>query len=161
MLWMFKRISWVITSVQEVAVLLPLVCLPHLWLYACMYTREGLYWYRFVHGKAESRICFASYSYIIHNGMDEIANKAHNTFCVTVFYVKQKMLRQNSCSKWSSKKSIQPKLISGVVLWWSAWDLLADYLRNNSLYGVPVSLMWVKLNLAPSFISQENIKPKV
>lgn len=66
MLWMFKRMSWVITSVQKVAVVLPLVCLPHLWLYTCMYTRAGLYWYRFVHGKAESRVCFASYLQLYH-----------------------------------------------------------------------------------------------
>lgn len=50
-----------------------------------------------------------SYSYIIDNGMDEIANKSHNTFCVTVFYVKQKMLRQNWCPTRSSKKSIATK----------------------------------------------------
>lgn len=106
---MFQRISWVITSVQEVAVRPPLVCLPHLGLYTCTpgkgFTGTGSSTVR----QKAGCVLRVSYSYIIENGMDEIVNKSHNTFCVIVFCGKQKMLGQYTFPRRSSEKSIATK----------------------------------------------------
>lgn len=41
LMWIFKRMSWIITSIQEVAVLLPFVCPPRTLVTLHMYVHQG------------------------------------------------------------------------------------------------------------------------
>lgn len=102
-----------------------------------------------------------SYSYIIDNGMDEIANKSHNTFCVTVFYVKRKNAKTEFVSHAVFQKNLlQPKRRSCVMMicmgciGWISWEIILCSVYLFAWCG------WNWIWLQVVFLNKENIKPE-